>query len=282
MMQIFKTRAEVTGFSEQQRAAGKEIGFVPTMGALHAGHISLVNHSKAENDVTVVSIFVNPTQFNDKNDFLKYPTSTDQDLEMLLTGGCDAVFLPSVEEIYPEDQSAIAPVVLGYLAQCMEASRRPGHFDGVVQVVDILLRAVQPDRLYLGAKDFQQVKVITALVEQRQWPIKIITAPTIREEDGLAMSSRNRRLSPEQRRVANILFNTLKEISAQAETGSPAVLTKSYIEKLNQTAGLKVDYLEIVDYQTLRPLENWNQKGNNLVCVAAYLGDIRLIDNLLF
>jgi pantoate--beta-alanine ligase len=281
-MEIIYHRAELAKRSGEWKQKNLSIGFTPTMGALHEGHLSLLELSRKQTDISVASIFVNPTQFNDPKDFEKYPSSIDADLEMLLQAGCDVVFLPDVKDIYPDQVLAIEVVDLGYIGTCLEAARRPGHFEGVVQVVDILLRALMPHKLFLGAKDYQQVMVIKTLISQRNWPIQVIKGTTIREQDGLAMSSRNRRLSVEQRSMATILYKSLQSIEADSATSDLGVLTKSYIDLLNQTPGLVVDYLEIVDSQTLTPLKNLNKKGENLACIAAYVGDIRLIDNLLF
>jgi len=281
-MEIIYHRAELAKRSEEWKQKNLSIGFTPTMGALHKGHISLLELSLKQVDISVASIFVNPTQFNDPKDFEKYPSSIDADLEMLLHSGCDVVFLPEVKDIYPDKAVATLAVDLGYIGTCLEAARRPGHFEGVVQVVDILLSTLMPHNLFLGAKDYQQVMVIKTLIQQRNWPIDVITGETIREQDGLAMSSRNRRLNPDARQQATILYETLQSIGRESAASDLGVLTKSYIDLLNQTPGLTVDYLEIVDSQTLIPLKNLNKKGKNLACIAAYVGDIRLIDNLLF
>jgi pantoate--beta-alanine ligase len=282
-MDILYSREDLAILRNKWMDNNLSVGFVPTMGALHQGHISLVELSLKDCDKTIVSIFVNPTQFNDPNDFLKYPAKLDHDLELLMNAGCDAVFVPTVDVMYPlgTTENKIR-LDLGYLGTCMEGLKRPGHFDGVVQVVYLLLEMVKPDALYLGAKDIQQVRVISKLVETMKLPIKIVIGSTVREYDGLAMSSRNVRLDKQQRKVAAELYRVLNEISQQYDLTEPSVLTKSYIEQLNQTPGIRVDYLEIVDFQTFMPLKMWNKKGNNLACVAAWVGDIRLIDNLLF
>jgi pantoate--beta-alanine ligase len=281
-MEIIYHRSELAGRSRLWKDQNLSVGFTPTMGALHEGHISLLKMSKSGADISVASIFVNPTQFNDPRDFEKYPSSIDADLEMLLKAGCDAVFMPDVADIYPDNAPPTEPVDLGYIGTCLEAARRPGHFEGVVQVVDILLSTLMPDKLFLGAKDYQQVMVIKKLIDARVWPITVITGPTIREADGLAMSSRNRRLSTTQRREAPQFYQALSAMKEQLGHEEPGILTKSYIDLLNQISDVRVDYLEIVDSQTLIPLKNWNPAGRNLACLAAYMGDIRLIDNLLF
>lgn len=282
-MDILYTREELSAKRKSWKENNRSVGFVPTMGALHEGHISLVELSRKVCERTIVSIFVNPTQFNDPNDFLKYPSTLDHDLELLMKAGCDAVFVPSPEIIYPGGPSEhTIQLDLGYLGTCMEGLKRPGHFDGVIQVVYLLLDMVKPDVLFLGAKDIQQVKVISKMVGAFNLPVKIVTGPTIREMDGLAMSSRNMRLDEGQRKVAPELFKALEDISRQHGIADPTVLTKSYIKLLNQIPGIRVEYIEIVDSQTLMPLIQWNEKGNNLACIAAWIGDIRLIDNVLF
>lgn len=267
--------------AEWENRSGK-IGFVPTMGALHAGHISLIQAARVQTDFVVASIFVNPTQFNNQQDFLKYPVSVDQDLEMLMQAGCDAVFLPSVEDIYPSDGHCKYALDLGYIGQCLEAAKRPGHFEGVVEVVHILFSLVRPDKVFFGAKDYQQVMVIRKLLKDTGWPIELISCPTVREPDGLAMSSRNRRLTPEYRQMALLLSQTLEKLKNADRNVSIPVLTKGYIEDLNKMDALEVDYLELVDYQTLKPLSEWNPKGENLAVIAVQVGEVRLIDNLLF
>lgn len=267
--------------AEWENRSGK-IGFVPTMGALHAGHISLIQAASVQTDFVVASIFVNPTQFNNQQDFLKYPVSVDQDLEMLMQAGCDAVFLPSVEDIYPSDGHRKYTLDLGYIGQCLEAAKRPGHFEGVVEVVHILFSLVRPDKVFFGAKDYQQVMVIRKLLKDTGWPIELISCPTVREPDGLAMSSRNRRLTPEYRQMALLLSQTLEKLKNADRNVSIPVLTKGYIEDLNKMDALEVDYLELVDYQTLKPLSEWNPKGENLAVIAVQVGEVRLIDNLLF
>lgn len=282
-MEILHDPISLRKYVAQKRQTHSSIGFVPTMGALHSGHISLVRKSLENCQLTIASIFVNPTQFNDPNDFLKYPSTLDADLEMLIHAGCDAVFVPQVSDMYPKGVESGKNVMdLGYIGQCMEGAKRPGHFDGVIQIVHLLLDMVQPDILFLGAKDIQQVKVISKMIQHFQLPVSVVTVPTVREADGLAMSSRNMRLSAQQRQIAPQLYKTLNSISDMIGKEEPSVLTKSYIEYLNQTSGIVVDYLEIVDSQSLMPLKSWNEKGQNLACIAAFLGDIRLIDNLLF
>lgn len=281
-MEIIYDRKSLLNFRAKIRDSKRSFGFVPTMGALHAGHISLIDAAKENGDIVLCSIFVNPTQFNDPQDFKKYPSTIDHDLELLLQAGCDAVFIPSVEEMYPEGVDISFKIDLGILDQVLEAAHRPGHFNGVVQVVKILLESVMPDHLYLGTKDFQQVLVISKLVETMNWSIKIIPCTTVREKDGLAMSSRNVRLSRTQREIATEISKALFEIKDQSYKYPPELLTKSYIERLNLLPEVTVEYLELVDSHSLLPLITWNEKGNNLVVTAVKVGDVRLIDNLVF
>lgn len=269
-------------FRDKTRESRRSLGFVPTMGALHEGHISLINAAKSNGDVVLCSIFVNPTQFNDYQDFLKYPSTIDHDLEMLLNAGCDAVFVPTVEEMYPDGADVSFKIDLGILDNVLEAAHRPGHFNGVVQIVKNLLEAVMPDHLFLGSKDFQQVLVIRKLVETMNWPIIIIPCPTVREKDGLAMSSRNVRLSAADRINATEISKALFEISANYQKTAPDLLTKSYIERLNLLPNVDVEYLELVDSHTLLPLNTWVEQGRNLLVAAVKVGGVRLIDNLVF
>lgn len=258
-----------------------KIGFVPTMGALHEGHLSLIEIAKQNSDIVVSSIFVNPKQFNDTNDYLKYPTSIDKDLELLLQVKCDVVYIPPVGEIYPASYIHQKVVDLGVLNEILEAAHRPGHFEGVVMVVDILLEIVKPNLLFLGQKDFQQVKVITALVEQHHPSIQIITCPTMREDDGLAMSSRNIRLNSVQRKIAANLYKALvgvKNNFAEKSIADSITEAKALLSKFED---IQLEYLEVVDYNTMKSKDIWSEKGCQVVCLAAKLGDIRLIDNLI-
>ena len=279
-MIIFKKAADASSFIREKRAKGKTIAFVPTMGALHAGHLSLVDMAKKSDDLVVSSIFVNPTQFNDKKDFEKYPSTIEKDIDMLEKAGCDVLFLPNVAEMYPEGTKSETHYDLGYLETILEGKFRPGHFQGVCQVVDRLLDIVQPDRLYLGQKDYQQCMVLKKMTDVRHPKTKIIIAPTMREADGLAMSSRNMRLNEADRRLAVKISETLSFI--KAESG------KGYLEDIKERAkqyltieGFKVDYVEIADAATLEPVEK-NDGGTPLVAlIAAFVGEVRLIDNML-
>lgn len=260
------------------RAQGKTVGLVPTMGALHAGHASLVKRSVSENDATVVSVFVNPTQFNDKNDLEKYPRTLEADCSLLEQCGAAIVFAPSVEEIYPEPdtrQFSFAP-----LDTVMEGVYRPGHFNGVCQIVSKLFDMVKPDRAYFGEKDFQQLAIIREMVRQMKFPLEIVGCPIVREEDGLALSSRNARLSAEERQNALKISQTLFESRSFAIDHTVAE-TKQFVENAIENApGLRLEYFELVDGNTLQQIENWNDTDYAVGCITVFCGDVRLIDNM--
>ncbi len=260
--------------------SGGTVGLVPTMGALHAGHISLVNKAVSENQVVVVSVFVNPTQFNDLKDLERYPRTLDVDLELLKETGCNIVFAPSVKEVYPEPDSR--KFDFGSLETVMEGKHRPGHFNGVAQVVSKLFEMVKPDKAYFGLKDFQQLSIIKNLVKQLELPVEIIPCPIVREETGLAMSSRNELLSADERKNAATISATLfkaKELTGQKSVQELAVWIE---ENINKNAFLTVEYVEIVDDEKLQPVKNWNEKSKKVACVAVYCGKVRLIDNIVF
>ena len=261
-----------------QRATGKSVGFVPTMGALHKGHLDLVTRAGKENDLAVCSIFVNPIQFNNPEDLEKYPRTTEEDLRLLEETGCDLVFIPSVKEMYP------GPVVekydFGPLEKVMEGEHRPGHFNGVAIVVKKFFEIIQPDRAYFGEKDFQQLRIIQSLVEMEKIPVMIIPCPTVREVDGLAMSSRNRRLSAEERKVAPKIYQTLQQAGNLAGKVPVSEVKKISAAGLEEK-GFKVDYFQIADIETLQPIESWEGTTGVIACVAAFLGNVRLIDNMI-
>ena len=265
-------------FLSEERETGKTIGFVPTMGALHDGHISLANQCKNENDVCVVSIFVNPTQFNDKSDLKAYPRTFEKDCKLLEAAGCDYVFAPSEDEMYPEPDTRVFN--LGRIAGVMEGARRPGHFNGVAQVVSKLFDIVTPDNAYFGEKDFQQVAVIRELVKQLNMRVNLIACSTVREGDGLAMSSRNMRLTSEQRHFAPVIARTLKEsLNFAASKGVREV--EAWVTKtLNDTPYMRVEYCEIVDGHTLQHINDWKETDFPVGCVAVFCGEVRLIDNI--
>ena len=277
-MKLIQTINELRAELDVLRREGKTIGLVPTMGALHAGHASLVKRAVAENDVVVVSDFVNPTQFNDKNDLLKYPRTLDADCKLLEACGAAFVFAPSVEEIYPEPdtrQFSYAP-----LDTVMEGKYRPGHFNGVCQIVSKLFLIVEPTRAYFGEKDFQQLAIIREMVRKYPFNLEIVGCPIVRESDGLALSSRNARLSAEQRVQALQISKTLFASCEYAKTHSLAE-TKLYVEEcIAKTEGLRLEYFEIVDGTTLQTVTDWNDSTYNVGCITVFCGEVRLIDNI--
>jgi len=279
-MQVYSTINDLQRALSKERSAGKSIGFVPTMGALHQGHLELVKRSALENDVSTVSIFVNPTQFNDANDLLKYPRTLDADCDLLRTVACNYVFAPDAKEIYPEPDTRVFD--FGSLATVMEGRFRPGHFNGVAQVVSRLFDIVQPDKAYFGEKDFQQLAVVRELVRQLGLAVQIIACPIVREKDGLAMSSRNRRLSENQRKQAVVISKTLFE-SKEKQHIFPVQKVKQWvIDRINLASELQVEYFEIVDGFTLQPIEKWEDTNYPVGCVAVFAGEIRLIDNVTY
>ena len=256
------------------------IGFVPTMGALHAGHIELVNQSRITCGTTVVSIFINPTQFNNSEDFKKYPVTLESDISQLKYNNCDLLFLPSIEEIYPYVIAVKPNYKLGDIETILEGRYRPGHFQGVCQVVDRLLSIVQPTHLFLGQKDYQQCLVLTKLIEILQLNIKIIICPTQREEDGLAMSSRNLRLDIRQRELAPEIYKSLNYIKSNFRMIEPSVLRQQCVADL-EYKGFRVDYVEIVNLKTLQSFSRIPYSGEAVALIAAFIDDIRLIDNII-
>ena len=264
----------------QRLADGKTVGFVPTMGALHQGHISLVKQAVSETPVVVVSIFVNPTQFNDPNDLERYPRTLENDMKLLEPTGCSIVFFPNAKEVYPEPDKR--KFNFGKLEEVMEGKHRPGHFNGVAQVVSRLFDIVKPTKAYFGLKDFQQLAIVKNMVKQLQLPVEIVPCAIIREESGLAMSSRNELLTEEQRKNAAVISETLfkaKELKGQKSVQEIADwVTKT----INKNPFLDVEYFEIVDDEQLQPVNNWDEKSIKVGCVAVFCGKIRLIDNIVF
>lgn len=279
-MIIFKKAADIGIFLQQKRQNNPKTGFVPTMGALHQGHISLIESARSKNDLVVCSIFVNPTQFNDPKDFQNYPITIENDIDLLEKAGCDALFLPAVEEMYPAGLENKKTYALGYLETVLEGRYRPGHFQGVCQVVHRLLTIVPADRLYLGQKDFQQCMVIRKMIELENLPIETVICPTLRETDGLAMSSRNMRLDKEAREKAVEISRTLLHIKSSLKAGDLSELKTAAVEQLNRT-GFKTDYVEIADADTLELIGRWDGKQKLVALCAAFLGEVRLIDNML-
>lgn len=262
---------------EPLRNKGLKIGFVPTMGALHDGHISLVKAAKEECDVVIVSIFVNPTQFNNTEDLKLYPRQEDKDLELLTQNDCDFAYLPTAEEIYPPDYEEVK-IDLDTIENTMEGEHRPGHFNGVVNVVSRLFKIVQPTKAYFGRKDFQQVAVVKEMNRQLKLPVEIVTVETKRDPSGLAMSSRNLRLSEQELEKAVVISQVLNKGKSWANSYSPAVTRQKMIEYFEQTS-LKLEYLQIVHPDTLNDLNQYWVSGAT-ACIAAYCGDVRLIDNM--
>jgi pantoate--beta-alanine ligase len=279
-MILFKKAADITAYLVEIKEQGNSIGFVPTMGALHPGHISLLNSSKKTDQVTVCSIFVNPSQFNDAKDFDNYPTTIEKDIDALEKAGCDVLFLPPVSEIYPNGTANAEKYDLGYLETVLEGKFRPGHFQGVCMVMNRLLDIIPAGRLYLGQKDYQQCMVITKLVELKKIDTGIIICPTLRETDGLAMSSRNVRLNTSDRKQALKIFETLSFLKTNLTPGNLDSLKQTAVQNLT-TAGFKVDYVEIANAETLEIMNNWDGHTKTVAIVAAFLGDVRLIDNML-
>lgn len=261
-----------------KKKAAKSVGFVPTMGALHDGHISLITRSVAENDLCVASVFVNPTQFNDKADLERYPRTPEADCTMLQAAGCDVVFMPTVQEMYPEEDTR--QFNFGSLETVMEGKYRPGHFNGVAQIVSKLFDAVQPNKAYFGEKDFQQVAIIRAMVQQLNYPIEIIACPIIREESGLARSSRNTLLTNEQRKKAALIAEVLTKSTTFAQNNSVAATISWVEDQFKGDTEFTMDYYEIVDGNTLQPITDWNESNFVVGCIAIYCGKIRLIDNI--
>ena len=277
-MKIIHNTNELQALLTEKRKEKKTIGFVPTMGALHKGHLSLAAQCKKENDICVVSIFVNPTQFNDKNDLKAYPRTLEKDCELLMPTGCDYVFAPSEEEMYPEPDTRVFN--LGPVADVMEGAHRPGHFNGVAQIVSKLFDAVTPDNAYFGEKDFQQIAVIREMARQLKMKINIVACPIIREDDGLAMSSRNARLTPEQRQIAPAIARTLKESITFAALKSVEEVKNWVTNTLNNTPYMRVEYYEIIDGCSLQPINDWKETAAPVGCITVFCGDVRLIDNI--
>jgi len=281
-MILFKRSVDLHNYLDIQRKQGLKTGYVPTMGALHGGHISLITDAKNDGNLCISSIFINPTQFNDAADFKKYPVSLEQDILALETAGCDVLFLPSVEEIYPQGTNASGHYDLGALETILEGHYRPGHFQGVCMVVHRLLEIVKPDNLHIGQKDYQQCMVIKKLIEliglEKVTHVKI--SPTLREPDGLAMSSRNMRLNEQERKDAVAIYQTLSFVKDHIEKGELAELKQQAEARLTEK-GFKVDYVQIADASTLKIVNHWDGKQKLVALAAAFLNQVRLIDNII-
>lgn len=279
-MYIFNQIDELKAFVDQCRSRSMSVGFVPTMGALHQGHISLVAEAKRQCDVCIVSIFVNPTQFNDPKDLATYPRTLEADTELLERVACDAVFAPSVEIMYPEGEVIRSDYAVGRVAEVMEGAYRPGHFQGVMQVVQRLFELVCPDKAFFGEKDFQQVAVIRAMCRLLKSPIEIVACPIVREDDGLALSSRNVRLGQSERLAAPHIYRVLSESLDYARRHSPEDTKQWVIDNINAVAHLRVEYYDIVDTDSLESISSWQDSLAPHGCITVFAGEVRLIDNI--
>ena len=277
-MKVLKSKKTLIDYVERQREMGKKIGFAPTMGALHQGHLSLYKAAKKENDEVISSIFVNPTQFNNPDDFQKYPKTLEKDLELLEKAGVDAVYVPNVEEMYPDGLNSKKYDFDG-LENEMEGKYRPGHFDGVGTIVEELFRQVQPHNAYFGEKDYQQLAIIKKMVEKSKLPVKIHGVPTLREEDGLAMSSRNVRLTETQRKEATIIYETLTKVKEWFKVISVEEIKLRVLE-IFRNSNFELEYFVIADEKTLKETDYFYKDKNYRAFIVAYAGDVRLIDNM--
>ena len=277
-MQIVKHINELQAILDNKRQEGLSVGFVPTMGALHAGHLSLVEKAGQQSGFVVVSIFVNPTQFNDKGDLERYPRDLQKDVDLLEPTSCQLIFAPEADEIYPEPDTR--QFNFGNLELVMEGKFRPGHFNGVAQVVSRLFEIVQPDKAFFGLKDFQQLAIINEMVRKLELPVEIVPCPIVRETDGLAMSSRNMLLSNEQRQNAVLISATLFEATNKTRELNVEELTNWVINRINENEYLNTEYFEIVNSMTLQPIKSWNDPCLKVECIAVQCGKIRLIDNV--
>jgi len=279
-MIIFKKAEVLNAYLTKKRSEGKNIGFVPTMGALHTGHLTLIETCRRDENLCVCSIFVNPTQFNDPKDFLKYPVTIENDIYLLEKNGADILFLPLKDEIYPNGTNNLAHYELGYLESLLEGKYRPGHFQGVCQVMERLLHIVAPDHLYMGQKDYQQCMVVKRLLQITKSKMIFHTVPTVREPDGLAMSSRNTRLNEDDRKKAVTIYKTLLFLKQNLMPGDLFSLSLQAANMLT-AEHFKVDYVAIADADTLEPVEVWNGKQPLVALIAAFLHEVRLIDNMM-
>jgi|APTNR8051073442_1049403.scaffolds.fasta_scaffold00017_81 pantoate--beta-alanine ligase len=280
-MQIFREIHPLKAFLVEKRLSGRTIGFVPTMGALHEGHLSLIHTSRNENSITVCSIFVNPAQFNNPSDLQKYPRTLEKDIQLLENTGCDVLFCPEAGEMYTSEH--IVQFDFGQLDKTMEGQFRPGHFSGVALVVSKLFHMVEPTVAYFGQKDWQQFAIIRQLVKDLSFNVILKNVPIIRESDGLAMSSRNMRLTNDQRKRAAILFKSLNESSDLLRKGNSISQVKDFVKKrLESSPDIKLEYFEVADSENLKLLNNVEESVSPILCIAAFVGDVRLIDNLFY
>ena len=279
-MILFKKAADISAYLKKSMEQGQTTGFIPTMGALHPGHISLLNASKKRDSISVCSIFVNPTQFNDLKDFNNYPSTIEKDIDELEKAGCDVLFLPTVSEVYPNGTANAETYNLGYLETILEGKYRPGHFQGVCLVVNRLLDIIPADQLYLGQKDYQQCMIIKRMTALKDFKTTINICPTLSEEGGLAMSSRNMRLSEDDRRLALKISETLLYLKNNCKPGDLINLKQTAVQNLTD-AGFKVDYVEIANAENLEIIAHWDGIQKTVALAAAFIGDVRLIDNML-
>jgi pantoate--beta-alanine ligase len=279
MVQLHNTITETRASIEQQLSEGKTIGFVPTMGALHEGHLQLIRRAASENDFVAVSIFVNPIQFNNPEDLAKYPRTLETDMQQLEGTGCNLVFAPSAQEMYPEPD--LTEFDFGKLDKVMEGKFRPGHFRGVAIVVKKLFEIITPHKAYFGEKDFQQLTILKKMVNMLKMPVEIIPCPIVREPDGLAMSSRNARLTKEERAEAPAIYQALSKVKENYSWFIPAGVKQLVMGELQENPYFRVEYTEVVDTDTLQPFEDWQDAKHAVVCVAVFIGQVRLIDNII-
>lgn len=277
-MEIIESISEINNLLHNYRESGKIIGLVPTMGALHEGHATLIKSCVDECDISVVSVFVNPTQFNNPDDLKLYPRTPEKDFNLLKELGVDFVFYPSVEEMYPEPDNR--QFEFGNLDKVMEGQFRPGHFNGVAQVVSKLFSIVKPHKAYFGEKDYQQLAIVTEMVKQLKMEVEIIAVPTVREKSGLAMSSRNQRLTEEQKNNASEIYRILSSSCLMMSDFQPVELTQYILDEINKVPGLRVEYFLIVDGDNLQTITSWNDSDSIIGCIAVYCGEVRLIDNI--
>lgn len=279
-MIIIRTVRELQAAMQQHRDQGQSIGLVPTMGALHQGHLSLMNRAREDNEIVVASVFVNPTQFNNPDDLRTYPRTEEADCQAMESVGVDYAFIPTVEEIYPEPDTRVFD--LGPVAEVMEGAMRPGHFNGVAQIVSKLFAWTLPTRAYFGEKDYQQIAVIRKMAELEGFEFEIVACPILRHEDGLAMSSRNVRLSPEQRGIAPMIRKVLLESLELKDAKTVSEVKQFVVEKIDSVNGLTTEYYEIVDSKTMQPIAEWTDAETAVGCVTVYCGEVRLIDNITY
>ncbi len=280
-MKTLNTISQTKQFLLEAKKEGKSIGFVPTMGALHEGHLTLMRRAKKENDLLAVSVFVNPIQFNNPEDLKKYPRDLEKDKQLLKSVGCDVVFAPTVDEMYPEEK-VTEHFDFGKLETVMEGAFRPGHFNGVAVVVKRLFNIITPDKAYFGEKDFQQLAIIKQLVKMENMPLEIVPCAIVRESDGLAMSSRNERLTPDERALAPFIHQTLQQAVRLKTEKSPLEIVQWVTDKFKEQPAFTLEYFELADAVFLQPVKRWEKAKGTIGFVAAFLGDVRLIDNIRF